>query len=74
MFLPLDFVTAKYCVFSMVTGHLNDGQLDDELDIIIIITRTGTAEWERARLHRVNRPPPLDHVRQKKKEEKDLLD
>ena len=27
------------------------------------------AEWERARLYRVNRPP-LDHVRLKKEEEK----
>ena len=33
----------------------------------LIIIKTGTAEWERARLYRVNRPP-LDHVRQKKSE------
>ena len=36
---------------------------------IITITKTGTAEWERAKLYRVNRPP-LDHVRQRKKERK----
>ena len=29
------------------------------------------AEWERARLYRVNRPP-LDHVRLKKEEEKEV--
>ena len=34
--------------------------------LIIIITKTGTAQWERARLYRINRLP-LDHVRQKKR-------
>ena len=39
------------------------------LKYIIVITITGTAEWERARLYRVNRPT-LDHVRLKKRSEK----